>query len=113
MWKRWNTWEELQDDVAISPGPCIIIIMDNIVLYPKTIRMMTRSNKFTHKMRIIGRFTMPRILRSFIDCVSTLQLWTSHILYERLTTTHSNTFDYRYVDDDLILFYVNFPIIVI
>ena len=58
-------------------------IVYNIVLYPETIRMMTRSNKVTHKMKIIGKFTMPRILWSFIDCVSTLQLWTSHTFYEK------------------------------
>ena len=52
--------------------------MYTIVLYPETIRMMTGSNKVTHKMTII-----PRILRSYIDCVSALQQCTSHILYER------------------------------
>ena len=64
--------------------------MYNIVLYPETIRTMTRSNKVTHKMTIIGKFTMLRILWNYIDCVSTLQLWTSHILYERSVSSCQN-----------------------
>ena len=44
---------------------------------------MSRSNKVTHKMTIIERFTTPPKLWSYIDCVFTLQPWTSHILYEK------------------------------
>ena len=33
---------------------------------------------------------MPRILWSYIDCVSTSQLWTSHILYERSVSPRQN-----------------------
>ena len=65
-------------------------VMNNIVLYPETIRMMTRSNKVTHNMTIIGKFTMQRIQWSYNHCVSTLQLWTSHILYERLVSPRVN-----------------------
>ena len=64
--------------------------MNNIVLYPETTKMMTRSNKFTHKMMLIWKITMPRIIWSYIDCVSTLQLWTSHILYERSVSPRQN-----------------------
>ena len=51
-------------------------IMENYVVYSKRIRMMTRSNKVTRKMTIIGKFTMPQILWRYIDCVSSIQLWT-------------------------------------
>ena len=65
-------------------------IMDNIAMYPGRIRMMTRSKQVTHKMTIIGKFTMPRILWSYINCVSTSQLLTSHILYERSVSRSRN-----------------------
>ena len=64
--------------------------MYNVVLYPETIRMLTWSNTVTPKMTIIGKFIMPRILWSYIDCVSTSQLWTSHILYERSVSPRQN-----------------------
>jgi len=43
---------------------------------------MTRSNKVTYKIKIIGKFAMPRILWSYIDYVSTSQLWINHTLFE-------------------------------
>ena len=46
------------------------------------------SSKVTHKMTIIWKFTMPRILWSY---VSTLQIWISHVLYERLVFPRQNT----------------------
>ena len=47
-------------------------IMDNIELYPEMIRMMTSLNKVTRKIMIIRKFTIPRLLRSYIYCVPTL-----------------------------------------
>ena len=50
-------------------------IIYNTVLDPETIRIMTSLNMVTNTMTIIGKCTMPRML-CYIDCVSTLQLWT-------------------------------------